>query len=148
MNGIEKRLDGMVSRAKNARGYLDRVVYQQYQDAQFMRWQTANASEGSTWKPLTHAYEKYKLKKFSAFPGGGRVLMVATSNLSKSVIGPRGGGSMPFGHRKVVTESSLIVGTTVPYAGFADALRPFTKYSPATMRKIQKGLIAYLKGGK
>jgi len=139
--GIEEYLDGMVKRANLIPGYLTRVVYKQYQKSQRDRWQQENDGpdwEGGRWKPLSSAYAKRKLVKYSRFPGGGRKLLIATGRLSKGVIGPS-----PE-HQRVVEGNRLRINTSVPYAVYVDAVRPFSTWSPVFYSRIYKGLEDYL----
>lgn len=161
INGIEEKLNALASRSQNAKGYLNRVVYKQYQKAQKERWETEGESEGPKWKPLSTrpfiawwekdmnayyaaqegGYALYKKYKFASYPGRGQKMLVATNKLVKSVIGPGDG------HRKVVTKNKLLVATTVPYAKYVDEARSFTTWSKKTMNEIKSGLVGYLTGG-
>lgn len=139
--GIEDQLNKMVQNANLVPGYLDRVVYKQYQVAQRKRWETENDdvfSEGGAWRALDPVYEKYKRKKFSQYRGGGTKLLIATGRLFEGVIGP---GS---DHGRIVQENEIIVTTTVPYAKYVDEERTFSKFSPAFYSDLYSGLKDYL----
>jgi len=172
-DGIGKRLDEMVSQAGNVRAYLNTVVYRQYMEAQKTRWITENASEGSKWESLNPAYAerkkrvygggpKYKMvstlgtKGFSgkevvgqykAYPGSGTKMLVATSRLYGSVLGPKADLSNVLGssdHRKIVTDRAIIISTVVPYGADVAKVRPFMHFGKATMGKMKSGLKDFL----
>ncbi len=68
--------------------------------------------------------------------------MVATGSLVASVIGPSKDISSPYlrgstkFHRKIVTDKSLEISTTLPYAPYANEQRPFTEYSDKFWKQI------------
>ena len=172
-NGIGQSLDQMVRQASNIRGYLNTVIYRQYMEAQKTRWITENTSEGSKWDALNPAYAtrkkrvygggpKYKMvstigtKGFSgkevvgqykAYPGSGEKMLVATSRLYGSVLGPKANMSNVLGagdHRKVVTDNSIIISTVVPYAADVAKIRPFMGFGKLTISKMKQGLKDFL----
>lgn len=140
-SGIENMLDGMVKRANMVPGYLNRVVYRQYQNAQRERWTSENASQdftGGIWDRLSIPYQEYKFREFYDYPGAGSKILIATNRLQKSVIGPS-----PE-HQKIVTDRAIKIFTTVPYASYVDEKRTFTKFSQIFYRDVFKGLKDYL----
>lgn len=137
-NGIENRLNGMIDRASGMQGFLDRVIFRLYQNAQRQRWMTENQSEGEKWRPLSPGYDIWKKKKFASFPGGGEKMLIATNRLFPSVVGESGET------RKVVTNRGLVVATTVPYAPKVAEIRPFMKFGKATIDKMKKSLRDYI----
>lgn len=164
-NGIQENLDAMLKRSKSLRGYLNRVVYRQYQDAQLQRWMTEGASEGAKWKALSPSYAKYKTIRYgggprrrggnwASYPGAGTKTLIATGTLVSGVIGPMQGSSS-FGlrlgsenHRKVVTERSIEIHTTVSYAEKVNEIRQFVGLGRATSQKIAQGVMRYITKGE
>lgn len=109
----------MLSKAKQADGALQRVVYPALfvgdNSMQGVRWKTEGASEGRPWAPLSSAYAKLKLRKFAKYPGGGRKLLVATNRLLNANIGkPDESGDITH----MVMNGVLYVRLGVPYARF------------------------------
>jgi len=138
-DGIGKKLDTMISRAKNARAYLNRIAYPMYQEAQLERWKTENVSEGAPWKRLSPRYLAQKKIRFASEPYSGRKMLVATGRLLKSVV-----GSERRYHRKIVTDKKLIISTTVPYAAEVAEVRPFMVFGNNTKKKILEGFRKYV----
>lgn len=132
--GILNRLDGMLDRQKSLRSFLDRNVYRIYQNVQRQRWMEEGASEGAHWERLNPAYAKRKLTLYKEYEGGGSKMLIATGKLYKSVIGPG------EGFRKVVTDRSLTIATTIKYAPFVDEARSFTTYSQSTRARFRKAI--------
>jgi hypothetical protein len=141
-DGISKVLSGMISRAGLVRGWLNRVGYPMIIEAQRMRWASENATEGASWKPLNPKYERYKAKKWASAPGGGRKMMIASGRLVDSVT-----GDDRKDHYKLVEEKRLSVGTTVPYAKYADEARNFTDLSDTTTQDLSDRLGEYIRTG-
>ncbi len=141
-SSIENALDGMVKRANLVPGYLDRVVYAQYQNAQRERWATENSSPnftGGIWDRLSPSYAQSKLRKYAAAPGGGSKIMIASGALQQSVIGPGPG------HNKIVNDRSIrIYVSGIDYAEYADEARPFSTWSDIFYRGVYGGLKDYL----
>ena len=140
-NTILKQLQSMMDRAKMAQGYLDRVVYKQYQNRQRKRFITQGNSEGTEWPSLNPKYAQQKLKRFASFPGGGRKMMIATGRLQQAVIGP--GGE----HRKVSTNSRLIVSWTTPYAVYTEDVRPVNVWDEKQTKQMYEDFASYMMKG-
>lgn len=141
VDGISNTLNGMLSRAKLARGWLNRVGYPLIIEAQRIRWASEGSSEGASWKPLNQSYAKAKLKRFANSPGGGRKMLVATSRLVNSVTGDE-----TKDHFKLVEENRISVGSLVEYAKYVNEARNFTKLGQATVDNIADQLGKYLRG--
>lgn len=150
-DGISRSLRSMETRSKTVQGYLNRVVYPLYQNAQRLRWQSENGTQGTKWLPYERtfassgaaaAYRRHKLKKFAAAPGGGRKLMIASGRTFQSVIGPS------IDHRKLVTARSIKIATVVPYARYANDARPFDEFNEEFKVRIRKGIAKYLVTGR
>jgi hypothetical protein len=142
-DGITSALKGMVSRAGLVRGWLNRVGYPIIIEAQRMRWASENATEGASWKPLSAKYEKYKTRRFASAPGGGRKMMIASGRLIAGVT-----GDDPKDHYKLVEDTKLSVGTTVPYAEYANEARNFTELSSTTTKELADKLGEYIRTGQ
>jgi hypothetical protein len=140
---VTKSLQAKLDRTKLMSGFLNRVIYPMYQNAQRMRWASFNATEGSLWASLDSKYAKRKLIKFASFPGGGRKMMIAKGRLFNSVT-----GDSLEDHRKIITDNSIEVLTTVEYAGFVDEKRPFLKLSDKTLNEMKQAARDYLMAGK
>lgn len=138
VSGIQSRLEAMINQVNLVPGYLSRVVYRQYQNAQRMRWASENATmdaEGGIWDRLDPEYAKYKERKW---PGTGDKILVRTQKLLDSVIGPSSD------HVMVVDSSSIRISTLVPYASFVDERRTFSQFSPIFYQEVYSGLKDYL----
>lgn len=138
-NGIEKQLQGYVSRANALEGYLNRVVTQQIKNFQARRWMTENSSEGTRWHALEPGYAARKRREFKSYPGAGTKILVATDTLRKSVT-----GSVDDGYKAVTTPRSLTVTTSVKYAGAVDEQRTFSTWSRESRREILDGISRFL----
>lgn len=116
-------------------GFLNRDVVEAYRNIQRKRWVTENASEGGEskrWAALNPAYAKRKLTQFAGYEGAGKKMLIATGKLYKSVIGPGAG------FRKVATNKTLTISTSVEYAQHVDEARSFTTYSKASILGLRK----------
>lgn len=140
--GVTMNLQAKIARGKSLRGWIDRVAYPQYQNLQRERWMTEGASQGTSWPSLNPKYEKYKARKFASFPGGGTKMMIATSRLFNSVI-----GDDLENHRKIATDTSLEVFSTLDYAQYPNVRRNFTDFSQATMEDLANQAAQYIMGG-
>jgi hypothetical protein len=143
VNGVTKSLEGMLNRANLIDGYLDRVVYPMYQNLQRERWASENATQGSSWPSLQPAYAEMKLKRYADYPGGGTKMMIATKRLFNSVVGDEDTSE----HEKVVSNHSLQIFSTTPYAEYANVVREFKEFSVETMREIMSGIVNYITRG-
>lgn len=135
-NGIIQRLNQMISDVDNISGYLNRIVYPQYQAAQIERWKTEGSSEGIPWASLNKSYQEYKKRKYASYSYGGTKMLIATGKLFDSVVKAK----------KIVKRRSIEVYTTNEYAKYVDEERDFTSWSKSTMSEIKKGLIDYISG--
>jgi hypothetical protein len=145
-SGVTEALEKMVKRANLTEGYLNRVVYRQYQNAQRNRWRNINEGEDfggeKPWAELNPIYENLKYRKFLDNPfGHGEKMLIATGRLFFGVVGPG------EDHQKIVTNKRIEISTTVPYAKYVDEARTFTEFSPIFWSKIYKGLRDYLAQG-
>lgn len=161
-NDIVKK---MLARSKDLSGFLNRVAYPMLIEMQRNRWVTEN---DGAWRKLNATYQRYKLKRFAAFPGAGTKMMVATSQLYQAVTGD----DTKF-HRKLVQDNTLTIavqeessgskgrsrgkkkrhegfsGAEVPaftYAKYANEQRKFTDIKDTTLDEIKVQLKAYLTG--
>lgn len=140
-NAIQKRLEGLTKLEATTGAFLNRTIYPLYQRLQSERFKTENRSEGQRWKPVSRQTRERKLKDRArdraAFPGGDRIL-IHTGDLSRSVIGT----SLEH-HRKVVTGKKITVATTLGYAGFVAADRPFMKWGKDSRKEFRDRVRAY-----
>jgi hypothetical protein len=139
-NGVDAFHAKLLDKAKGVSGFLARDVYTIYQNAQVERWQTENASEGSTWERINPLYAKSKLKRFAAYPGQGQRLMIATSRLVKAAT-----GQDLADHRRLITDTSMEIHVTVPYGKYAEEVRPFMKFSPQTIKTMRDTMVKYFR---
>lgn len=129
----------MLDRSKAMQGYLNRIVYAQYQNAQRTRWMTENASEGpDKWEPLNERYKKWKIGYYSGFPGNGSKMLIATGKLYQDVV------ERP---NKLVSDKSLEISWTTEYAPDVDMVRPFSVFGQETMNEIYSGLGEFIMKG-
>lgn len=140
--GIQDYLNGMLDRTRLVTGWLNRVAYPMIIKDQRLRWQTEGSSEGASWEPLNPRYARVKLKRFAAYPGAGRKMLVATSRLVSGMTGDN-----TSDHYKLVQDTRIYVGTTIAYAKFVDEKRDITQLSDSSVDEIVSGLADYLVGG-
>ena len=136
---IQKAFDKLLKDPKAIfAAWANRQLMDLYGRAQLERWQSKGVSEGHTWAPLNPGYAKWKRKRFVASPGGGRKMLIATGNLLAGVLPPN---KRPFGppagehFRKVISNATVKISTTVEYADDVDQDRVFTKFSSATIKE-------------
>lgn len=171
-DNISKRLNEMVKKSNDTRGFLNRVIYPMYQKAQIQRWMTENSSEGGRWKALDPKYAAWKKRAYSGGtrykfiggrgegrpwqaigtwpvgPGRGEKILIASGRLVGSSIGPNDQYTVGVDdHRKIVTAKTLKVFTVVDYAKTVAEDRPFMKFSQKTIREMRKAYAKYV-GGK
>lgn len=145
-DGIGDDLRAIVSRGRNASAYLDRVIWPAYQQAQVDRWASENSSQGPRWNALSPSYAKSKPKRFAAYPGGGRALMVATSRLSQ---GAQGRDTAYF--MRSITDKTITVAinlSALPYASYPAKTRPFMNFSDEQISEWTDGVAQYVMKGK
>lgn len=130
-NKILSKLDSMLDQVGKTRAFLERVVYPTYLRAQMKRWMSEGRTDGygslDPWKPLSARYKAWKLTRWASAPGGGTKTLIASGRLYAAVMnkGP--------GHRKLVSDRSIIIGVDVPYAKYVNADRPFFIFSDEMM---------------
>jgi hypothetical protein len=131
-------------------GWLNTRGIKMYSTAQKARWMSENASEGSVWSKISPAYQLHKLRKYAAYPGGGRKLLIASGNLFASMLPPnqREGFSlnskMGGDFRKLIDRGTMIISTSVPYAEYVDRTRNFTTWSKDTIDSMKMDLAKYI----
>lgn len=148
-NDFEKRMNGMINSGGLFRGFLNSTIYSIYQKAQDERFRSENQSEGRKWKQVRRDYRIRKIREKqrdpNRFPGGDRIL-IHTGELSRSVVG----SDLKF-HRKIVSERSITIATTLEYAGFVAETRPFMSFGRTTQKKFSDAVKRFVKnkiGGK
>lgn len=142
---IYANIDRIISNANSVRGYINRVVYAQYQKAQIERWKSAGdgsrdvtTSEGDKWNRLNPDYLKYKRKKHAADDYGGNQILVATGRLLRETVLAR----------KRTLQYGLEVYITTPYAKYVAEKRSFMTFSAKTKRSILDGMRRYIRYGR
>lgn len=145
VDAINNRLDKIISNVNTVRGYINRVVYEQYQRAQIERWKSAGSgardvttSEGDRWPRLNPGYLKYKRARFAGAPYGGNQMLVATGRLLREAVVAK----------KRTLRYGIEVYVTTPYAKDVAAVRPFMTFSKKTRGKILDGIRKYIRDGK
>lgn len=142
VDGITKKLDGIIASGKTGFAqFFVRDAVPKYLKAQSERFMTENSSDYTAggWKPLDPKYRERKLTQFSGYEGGGRKMLIAKGDLYKSVL------AMSKDYRQVVGDKELIIGTTIPYAGFVDADRTISEFSPKFYTELSDDLAAYVR---
>lgn len=137
-DNVTKRLQSMVDKTKSMQTYFARVAYPRYQRTQIERWMSENQSQMGKWKPLTSLYARQKLSKYSGYDYGGTKMLIGTGILFKSVVGPGDGHGAKF------TNTSMEIKTTVSYAPYVAAHRPFMEFSKATVQAWKKDMQEYV----
>lgn len=166
-DNISRKLEDMARNAKDGAGFLNRVAYVMYQNAQIDRWMSENASQGSKWTPLNAKYAAWKKRAYGggkkyryypslgltrpigdypSYPGKGTKMLIAKGSLVGSVIGnnPEYKTGLEY-HRKFVTDSTLTVETTIPYASYVAEKRPFMEFSASTLRDMRQAYAQWVK---
>jgi hypothetical protein len=152
---LEPKLQQLLTRAKSTQSSAR--LYPLYQQLQTQRFMTQGASEGFAWTGLSKEYEKYKEKKYSKYPGGGRKLLIATSTLAGAVIGPGSPFEGTDKHRAIfkpyqmqisVEQSGVnAAGKKFNYPQYVAEKRPFMKFSDKSIELLKESLKKYLIGG-
>lgn len=152
-DGIGDFFRGMLDRARQIDGWLNRVAYPELLRYQAQRWKTQNANAGGTWKPVSEKYAKWKSKKYGAFPGGGRKTLIARGKLAYSMTLQSSLAASEAAtkddHYKLVAGNKLEMGSFVRYAKFVEAQgRDITSLSNEFTKDLAKRLGEYLTGIK
>jgi len=137
----------MLSRDREKQAFMQAKILPYLLDRQKRRFATQGASEGPAWAPLKReSYRLRKLRDFSIFPGGGKLILTATSRLAHAA-----GGEPMFGgdYQKIVAPKGLIVRYGVPYGRFLNdgtgnmVARNFITFSSDTMLAVRKMITDY-----
>ncbi len=140
--GITDQLEGMVKRANLLPGYLNRVVYREYQNAQRARFNSENVGEdfdGGQWASVDPDYETWKEAKYGDNPvGKGKKINIATGRLFMGLVGPS------EDHRKLVDEKSITITHSVEYGRYVDEKRTFSSWSDKFYNRLYAGTADYL----
>lgn len=137
--GVTKKFDEMVKRAKMPEQFLTRVVKREYLRYQQDRWKTEDEGQ---WKELNPKYAERKKKEWAGWAGQGRIMMIASSRLYGSVIGTS------RGFKEVITQRSIAWATSVPYAKYANDARSFTHFGKRFYQTIGKYALDWIAKGK
>lgn len=175
MSGLTKVRDDftatvekMVSRASSFQAGAARI-YKIYQKLQTERFMTEGASEGMQWSDLKPDYKEYKLKRYGggvkrgggnwrSWPGNGTKMLIGTSTLAGSVIGP-GAPFVSTGislHRAMFTKTSMVISVEQSgnnaedkpfnYAGYVNEERKFMTFSEGSLQMMKDELSKYVIG--
>ena len=144
---IQSRLNDMIAKGRDASAILNTTIMDMYFQAQVIRWQTENSSEGAQWANYASKnYAIYKQKKYASFPEGGRRKMIATGHLIKVATGQLGmGGAL----KKVVTPNRLTVSIDdgeTPYAKYVAKDRPIMAFGTDTRTMMRLAIGKYMMG--
>ena len=142
---IYANIDRMLESANGVRGYINRVVYAQYQKAQIERFKSGGdgsksvvTSEGDKWDALDKKYLKRKRVKHAKDDYSGNQMLVATGRLLRETVLAR----------KRTLKYGLEVYVITPYAKYVNESRPFMTFSSRTRRSILDGMRRYMRYGK
>ena len=143
-DGISARLEAGVDNLDKAKAWAQRFLYPDYQEAQRKRWETKGRSEGYPWPELNERYAEWKKVRYAGYPYAGKRMGVATGELFRSVVGD---DTSKF-HRKLITNSRAIFGTSLEYSQYFAEARPIFLFSDKTTRRWVKSLKDYFIGPK
>ena len=141
-NRITGKLTEMIGRARDARGFLQRVILPMYLEDQKKRFQSENNTETGQWAALNPKYEKLKKTKYAGFPGSGNAILVGTGKLSDAVLLVSGGN-------KVITQNSITISVdsgVVPYAKYVQEKRQFMSFGGSSINQFKDAIRLYLMG--
>lgn len=153
-NTVDERLKEMLTRAQSSKAWAR--VYPLYQKLQTQRFMTQNASEGAPWHELQPKYAQRKLTRYSAFPGGGRKMLIGTSTLAGAAIGP----GAPFEgtglQRALFSAGSMRIdldisgvnaeGKPFTYPMYVAEKRPFMSFSEKSLDEMKDALKNFMIG--
>lgn len=138
-NAVAKKHAQLLNADRKIQSALARDIYVMYQNAQVRRFASVSGnaggttSEGDSWPGLSASYRKYKPRRFSRYPEGGRRMLIATGSLMRVVIGtsrqlsnPESGAQL--GHRKITEPRRLIVAIEGQYPKYVNEVRPFMSF--------------------
>lgn len=160
-DSVTKSLNEKIQNAKSLDIIWKRSLKKDYLEYQKQRFITENDRNGG-WKKLNPKYAAYKkniagtggkvkrlvlskdkrITKNKQVIEGGIKLMVFTGQLRDSILAKNNE------YKEITTPSSVTVLTTVPYAGYADSQRTFTKFDPKFREFLRKKIAHIIGGGK
>jgi len=148
-NDIASRLTKMIEMANNFEQTWTRNLKPRYQNYQMRRWKAQGAiGELGKWKPLSPRYEAWKKGPTSKAQHGGKFILILHGALIESVIGIRAySGEGVSYYREKVEKDNVQISTALPYAGYVDSVRTFTKYDKKFINEMKKTLLKSLKVG-
>lgn len=146
---INSRLEKMIESAGNFEQLWTRSLKPRYQNYQMKRWKAQGAiGEQGKWKPLTKKYEDWKKGPKSKAQHGGKFILILHGTLVESVIGMHAySGEGVSYYREKVEKDNVQVSTSLPYAGYVDHERSFTKYDKKFISEMKMILLKNLKVG-
>jgi hypothetical protein len=152
-DSITNKINSLKIRSSNLEPFFRMTVLPFYRQKQGERWQTQGQSQGSKWDEYKNpGYKDYKQRKYADFLGRGKIMMVATSRLLGSALGP---GDNPFGgrllgeedHRRIIEPRKMLLQTATPYAGFASEKRDIFGFNPTFWKEIKSKMAKYIARG-
>ena len=149
-NTIKQRNQEMLTRANSMQAFFKRNILKMYQDAQRKRFSTENQSEGKHWPELEGNYKTYKRKRFAAYPGSGRKMMIATDALRRATIDDVYNIATNFKLFVSINPNTENPESKEPvsrYAGYAVAERPVMLFGKTTIAKWRKAIDNYMMKG-
>ncbi len=129
----------MIKRGKNVSAYLNRQLFTQFKLAQQERFQTQNASQQGSWRPLDPLYLRRRRKKW---PASGNAILVRTQRMA---LGAQALDSSYY--YKTVSDDRFILGinlSALPYAKYPGRSRPFMSFTEETLTKWHRGISNYI----
>lgn len=159
-NQALKNLEGMIERGRSSQAFLARVAYPLYQARQMKKFMTEGASEGTPWKELKPKYADWKRINFAGWPGHGMKMLIRTGELAEGVIGRKLAGDVvsdastaagpghAAGHFVMITDKSLTVATSVPYAKYVSARRPLFNFNEDFAQQLRSRYKAWVIKGQ
>lgn len=142
-NAVEEKLNDMISKGRSLEAGVARDVTKIYANAQRARWMSEGSSEGTPWRALNPKYKESKPIRFSAYPGGGRKMMIARGDLFMAATLQKLGAD---GGSFIVQGSTLTININIDHATHANQARNFTRFGSQTRDKIKQRLKEYLFG--
>lgn len=146
---ITARLNKMVETSGNFEQLWTRHLKPRYQNYQMKRWKAQGAiGELGKWKSLSPSYEAWKKGPRSKAQHGGKFILILHGALIESVVGMRAySGEGVSYYREKTAKDHVQISTALPYAGYVDSERSFTKYDKKFISEMKNILLKNLKVG-
>lgn len=156
-NSVNKKLEAMVTRGKSPSGFLVATVWPSYLNYQRRRWETRNASSGSSQWPVPK-YRKWKAENYSRWSNWKSV----RNRMSETGMAARGTKDMIYTGqlfesmtlknkkygRRVIQGNTMTIGTTLPYASKVNETRDFVSFDKRFIDDLKMKYFRYMWTGK